>query len=89
VAEDIFQENTEEKESFAREIKMQCNAEEIPLDKVYIDKKLKRVRLNIDKEIDLYINADAYKDKSKFEVVRNGDGTINLVVKNVISYIEK
>jgi hypothetical protein len=89
ISAELFPENQEEKESFAREIKMKCNAEEIPLDKVYIDKKLKRIRLNIDKEIDLYINEEAYKDKSKFEVVRNGDGSINLVVKNVINYIEK
>lgn len=89
ISAELFPEDQEQKESFAREIKMHCNSEEIQLDKVYIDKKLKRVRLNIDKEIDLYINEEAYKDKSKFEVVRNGDGSINLVVKNVINYIEK
>lgn len=89
VSSELFAENREEKESFATEMKMKCAVEEIAIDKVYVDKKLKRVRLNIDKEIDLYINEETYKDKSKFEVVRNGDGSINLVVKNVINYIEK
>ena len=54
-----------------------------------VDKKLKRVRLNIDKQIDLYINEETYHDQQKFEVVRNGDGSINLIIKNVINYIEK
>ena len=89
LSEELFKDNQDEKESFATHIKMQCVAEEIPIDKEYVEKKLKRVRLNIDKEIDIYINEDAYRDESKFEVVKNGDGTINLVVKNVINYIEK
>jgi hypothetical protein len=89
VAKELFSHNEVEKESFATDIKMKCNVEEIQVDKVYVEKKLKRVRLNIDKQIDLYINEDAYKDSSKFEVVRNGDGSINLVIKNVINYIEK
>ena len=42
-----------------------------------------------DKEIDLYINEETYHDSNKFEIVRNGDGSINLIVKNVINYIEK
>lgn len=89
VAEEIFPQAPVEKDSFITEITMKCNSEEIPVDKVYIEKKFKRVRLNIDKEIDLYINEDVYKDSSKFEVVRNGDGTINMVIKNVLNYIEK
>lgn len=63
--------------------------EEFSVDRIYTDKKLKRTRLKIDKEIDLYIDKDAYHDKSKFEVVKNGDGSINLVIKNVINYTEK
>ena len=39
--------------------------------------------------IDLYINEETYHDSNKFEIVRNGDGSINLIVKNVINYIEK
>lgn len=89
VSKEIFEHSPEQEESFAREIKMKCNLEEVKVDKVYIEKKFRRVRLNIDKQIDLYINEDVYKDKSKYEVVKNGDGTVNLVVKNVLNYIEK
>ncbi len=42
-------------------------------------KKLKRVRLKIDKEIDLYINEETYHDDSKFEIQRNGDGVLILL----------
>jgi len=61
----------------------------VAVDKTWVDKKLKRVRLNIDKQIDLYINEEIYHDSSKFEIQRNGDGTINMIVKNVMNYIEK
>ena len=47
---------------------------DVEVDKLWIEKKMKRTRLKIDKEIDLYIDDEAYHDDSKFEIVRNGDG---------------
>ena len=89
ISEELFSHEPMLKESFTCDLKMKAIPEEISIDRTYVDKKLKRVRLNIDKEIDLYINKDTYSNKDKFEVVRNGDGSINLVIKNVINYIEK
>jgi hypothetical protein len=89
LSEELFKDDQELKESFKTDLKMKALYDEVPIDKTYVDKKLKRVRLNIDREIDLYINKDAYKDKSKFEVKRNGDGSIDMIIKNIISYIEK
>lgn len=89
LSEELFPHSQELKESFLTDMKMKCLIEDIPIDKTYIDKKLKRIRLNIDKEIDLYINKDTYKDKSKFQIKRNGDGSIDMIIKNVINYIEK
>lgn len=88
-SEELFNEQPQVKEDFSNYIKQQGLSEEVAVDKTWVDKKLKRVRLNIDKKIDLYINEDTYHDSSKFEIQRNGDGTINLIVKNVINYIEK
>lgn len=76
-------------EDFSNYIKQQGLNEEVAVDKTWIEKKLKRTRLNIDKQIELYINDDTYHDSSKFEIVPNGDGTINMVIKNVLNYIEK
>lgn len=90
MAEEIFKDNHEAKESFTQYVMESANiSEEIPLDKEYVEKKLKRVRLKIDKDIDLYLNEETYHDGMRFEIVRNGDGTINMIVKNVRNYVEK
>lgn len=63
--------------------------EEFGVDKTYVEKKVKKVRLNIDREIDLYISNATYNDQDKFDIVPNGDGSVNMIIKNVMSYIEK
>lgn len=88
-SEELFNEQPQVKEDFSNYIKQQGLNEEVTVDKTWVDKKLKRVRLNIDKQIDLYINEEIYHDSSKFQIQRNGDGTINMIVKNVMNYIEK
>ncbi len=62
---------------------------DVRIDRTWAEKKLQRKRLKIDKSIELYIDTDAYKDKDKFQIKRNGDGTIDIVLKNVRNYIEK
>ncbi len=89
LSKELFENDNNLKESFTIDLKMKALDEEIVVDSKYVEKKLKRIRLNIDKQIDLYINEEAYRNLSKFEVQRNGDGSINLVIKNVINYIEK
>ncbi|MHC1684174.1 MAG: nucleoid-associated protein [Clostridiaceae bacterium] len=90
IAEDIFKDNDEAKESFTQYVMESSRiSQEVPMDKEYVEKKLKRVRLKIDKDIDLYLNEEIYSDGMRFEVVRNGDGTINMIIKNVRNYVEK
>jgi hypothetical protein len=89
VSQSLFQENEEAQKSFVEYVKEQGVTENIDIDKQWIEKKLKRVRLKIDKDIDIYINEEAYDDISRFEVTRNGDGTINMVIKHVSNYMEK
>ncbi len=88
-SKELFKEKPQVQQDFNDYIKEQGINEEVAVDKTWVEKRLKRIRLNIDKKIDLYINEDTYHDKNKFEIVRNGDGSINLIVKNVINYIEK
>lgn len=59
------------------------------VDKKYVDKKLSNKKLSIDKDIVLLISSEAYFDKSRFQIVENEDGTINMLIKNVKSYTEK
>ena len=89
LSEQMFPENHETKEKFVEFITERGISENISLDKEWIDKKLKRVRLKIDKDIDLYVDTETYHDNSRFEIQRNGDGTINMVIKHVSNYIEK
>ena len=88
-ADEIFKETPQVKEDYTNYIKAQGLKNEVAVDKTWVDKKLKRIRLNIDKAIDIYIDREAYEDNNKFEIVRNGDGSINMILKNVINYIEK
>jgi hypothetical protein len=89
LSEQMFPQNQDTKEKFVEFITEQGISENIKLDKEWIDKKLKRVRLKIDKDIDLYVDAETYHDNSRFEIQRNGDGTINMVIKHVSNYVEK
>ena len=81
--------NESEKQAFVDFVAAQGIEEKLPVDRQWVEKRLKRVRLKIDKEIDLYIDSSVYHDESKFEIVRNGDGSINIIIKHVMNYIEK
>ncbi|GAA0728061.1 nucleoid-associated protein [Clostridium malenominatum] len=89
VSEEIFGDNKEVIANYMDYVYSEGVKEKIEVDKDWVEKKYKRTRLKIDKEIDLYINEEAYNDVNKFQVQRNGDGTINIVIKNIINYIEK
>ncbi|NLZ47865.1 MAG: nucleoid-associated protein [Clostridiales bacterium] len=88
LSNNIFQ-NESEKQAFVDFVAAQGIEEKLPVDKQWVEKKLKRVRLKIDKEIDLYIDSSVYHDNSKFEIIRNGDGSINMIIKHIKNYIEK
>jgi hypothetical protein len=89
LSDKLFENEPEAKKVFDDFIISKGINEEVYVDKKYVEKKTKRLRLNIDRNLDLYLDNETYNDKSKFEVVRNGDGTINMVLKNIINYIEK
>lgn len=88
-SEEVFKEDNGMKESFMTYARESGVSDKIDVDKQWVEKKLKRVRLKIDKDIDLYISEEAYNDINKFEIERVGDGSINMKIKHVISYTEK
>lgn len=89
LSQELFKDQEEVKENFKEFLSSKGTPEEIQVDKDFINKKFKRVRLKIDKDMDIYVNEEAYNDSSRFDIIRNGDGTINIVIKNVKNYIEK
>jgi sulfatase maturation enzyme AslB (radical SAM superfamily) len=62
---------------------------DVQIDREWAEKKLKRKKLKVDKSIELYIDNDVYNDKDKFQIKRNGDGTIDIILKNVKNYTER
>lgn len=89
LSNELFKEEPQIKNDFSSFVKSHGLNDDVAIDKQWVEKKLKRVRLKIDKDIDLYINEEAYHDNSKFEIQRNGDGSINMIIKHVINYLEK
>ena len=81
--------NQQVKENFNNFVRGHGLDEEVSIDKTWVEKKLKRVRLKVDKDIDLYINEEAYNDNTRFEIQRNGDGSINMIIKHINNYMEK
>ncbi|MBY6916028.1 nucleoid-associated protein [Clostridium botulinum] len=89
LSSELFKENEDLRNGFVTDLKMKAIDNEVFVDPKYVEKKLKRIRLNVDKQIDLYIDEETYKDNSKFKIVANGDGSVDMIIRNVINYIEK
>lgn len=89
LAIDIFKDDKSSLESFIDFTEDNGIDGEIKIDKNYVLKKYERIRLKIDKDIDLYINKDSFYDINRFEVKRNGDGSLNMIIKYIINYNEK
>lgn len=89
LAFDLFFSEPDSIESFETFVMGKGLEEEIAIDRQFADKKLSKFKLNIDRDIELNITEDAYENNRKFEIQRNGDGTINMVIKNIANYIVK
>ena len=89
VARDIFKDDVGNIENFVDFVESNGIDGELVVNKEYVDKKYERIRLKIDKDIDLYINRESFYDINRFEVKRNGDGSLNMTIKYVLNYNEK
>jgi hypothetical protein len=89
IAQDSFSDETMRNEYKAAMLSSGITETNLNIDNEWAAKKLKRKRLKVDNNIELYIDTEIYKDKEKLEIKRNGDGTINIVLKNIKNYIEK
>jgi len=84
----ISQYEPETKKSFI-EYLQGYNLEKFQVDREYLEKKLSNIKIKISSDIELSITGDVYNDLGKFEVVDNGDGSIDMVIKNIENYVEK
>lgn len=88
LANEIFEDN-DNAEDFKEYMSCLRFDNEITIDKPTVIKKLNKIKIQVEKDILLTINRDAYNDNSKFEVVSNDDGSVNMIIKNITSYVEK
>ncbi|MDP4143204.1 MAG: nucleoid-associated protein [Bacillota bacterium] len=89
LADEILGQGKDIRENFV-EYMNECNVDEkFSVDKQWVEAKLKKKKLKIDKDIELSITQEAYKDTNRFEIIRNGDGSIDMLIKNIRNYIEK
>ncbi|AUN08980.1 nucleoid-associated bacterial protein [Clostridium botulinum] len=89
ISNNIFGENHDAKLNYEGFILEQGVKEKIPVDKDWVDKKFRKIKLKIENNIDLYIDEETYNDSSKFEVKNIGDGSVNIIIKNVYNYMQK
>ena len=89
ISREMFKDEPENQSSFNIFMESQGVSEDVSIDKSFVEKKLRKVKINIDKGIDICLDDETYNDPDKFEIIKNADGTINIVIKKIKSYIEK
>lgn len=63
--------------------------EDFNIDKKYIERKLKKRTIKTDTGFNITGDLYDFHDKMKFEIVKNSNGTYNIILKNVLYYEEK
>lgn len=89
VSNEIFGENEDVKLNYKGFIAEHGVKDKICVDKEWVDKKIRKIKIKLDNNIDLYIDEDTYNDPSRFEVKSIGNGSVNVIIKNVYNYIQK
>lgn len=80
----------EKREDLVNRIKSQgIDPEPIKLDKHWIEKNMKSKSIKTDTGFTIRGEFLEFKDDQKFEIIRNGDGTVNYLIKNVRNIFEK
>lgn len=60
----------------------------VKIDKLWVEKSLKAKRVKTDTGFTVRADYSEYKDDKKFEIIRNGDGTINFIIKSIRNLYE-
>lgn len=89
MAREIFEDEPETQTDFNDYMESKGIEGDITVDKTFIEKKFRKLKFNADAEIDLNMYSEVYEDKDKFEIIKNSDGTVNVVIKNIKNFIEK
>ncbi len=63
--------------------------EAFEVDKQWVAKKMKKKTVKTDTGFDIKSDFEIFNDLSKYQIKRNGDGTVDLIVKNVRNIMER
>lgn len=91
MSQEVFGGDLETKDKFDNTmIELGLNdGDKIEIDKHWVTKKMKTRALKTDTGFTIRADFDHYDDKLRFEVRKNGDGTVDYIIKNVRNITER
>lgn len=91
LASKMFDEVPEIKESFKEAVSDAGYREgtEFDIDKQWVEKKMKSKQIKTDTGVTIRGEFDFFKDSQRFIVRKNGDGTVDYIIKNVRNVVER
>jgi len=91
VAQEVFGDDLDLKDKFDNNMIETGvnNGETIEIDKHWVQKKMKSRAIKTDTGFTIRADFDHYDDQLRFEVRKNGDGTVDYVIKNVRNITER
>ncbi|WP_038289023.1 nucleoid-associated protein [Acetivibrio straminisolvens] len=86
----VFSNKVELRDEYVNTMKEKgLTSDKFEVDKEWVERKLSKIRLKTESDIEVVIDYEQYNDREKFEIVKNPDGTRNIIIKNIISLMEK
>lgn len=82
-------EDEDKKESYKEMLEDRGIQESFPIDKEWVDKKLKRRRIKTDTGFEIKGLLEDFEDPMKYSIRKNEDGSVDLIVKNIDFFEEK
>lgn len=89
-SQNVFGNDVEAQDNFINHMDNEgLQLEAFEIDKSWVEKKMKKRVMKTDTGIEIKGEYEDFEDRMKFEIYKNGDGTINIMIKNVRSFQER
>jgi len=82
----IFGKKEELRDEFVNNLREKgLTHEKFEVDREWVEKRLRKIRLKTDDNIEIVIDYELFGNKDKFEIINNPDGTKTVIIKNISS----
>ncbi|MEN2774417.1 nucleoid-associated protein [Acetivibrio clariflavus] len=82
----IFGKKEELRDEFVNNLREKgLTHEKFEVDREWVEKRLRKIRLKTDDNIEIMIDYDLFGNRDKFEIITNPDGTKTVIIKNISS----